>query len=81
MGGVLPLRGAHPQEEVDMRFPIALFAALTPALALAQGASTAADMVVINARIYTVDDNRPMAEALAVRGGRIAFVGSAQCAL
>ena len=35
-----------------------------------------ADLVVINARIYTVDDAHPMASAIAVRGGRIVFVGS-----
>src|SRR2546425_244070 len=40
-----------------------------------------ADLVVTNARIYTSDVNRPVAEALAVRGGRIAFVGSNRGAL
>lgn len=39
------------------------------------------DLVVTNARIYTSDVNRPVAEALAVRGGRIAFVGSNRGAL
>ncbi|HEX2780466.1 MAG TPA: amidohydrolase family protein, partial [Gemmatimonadaceae bacterium] len=37
-----------------------------------------ADMVVVNAKVYTVDDSRPTAEALAVRDGRILFVGSAR---
>ena len=40
-----------------------------------------ADVVVLNARVYTADVNRPVAEAVAVRGGRIAFVGSARGAL
>jgi len=40
-----------------------------------------ADLVVLNARIYTADANRPVAEALAVRAGRIAFVGSTRGAL
>jgi len=40
-----------------------------------------ADLIVTNARIYTSDVNRPVAEALAVRGGRIAFVGSNRGAL
>jgi len=40
-----------------------------------------ADMVVLNARVYTSDVNRPVAEALAVRGSRIAFVGSNRGAL
>jgi predicted amidohydrolase YtcJ len=37
--------------------------------------------VLTNARIYTVDEARPIAQALAVRGGRIAFVGDARGAL
>src|SRR5262245_3466245 len=40
-----------------------------------------ADLVATNARIYTSDVNRPVAAALAVRGGRIAFVGSNRGAL
>jgi predicted amidohydrolase YtcJ len=40
-----------------------------------------ADLVIVNARVYTADVNRPVAEAFAVRGGRIAFVGSARGAL
>jgi predicted amidohydrolase YtcJ len=40
-----------------------------------------ADLVVTNARVYTSDVNRPAAEALAVRGGRILFVGSNRGAL
>jgi len=40
-----------------------------------------ADLVVTNARVYTSDVNRPVAEALVVRGGRIAFVGSNRGAL
>src|SRR3954463_856969 len=35
-----------------------------------------ADLIVTNARIYTVDDNHPFVQALAVRGGRVQFVGS-----
>ena len=40
-----------------------------------------ADLIVTNARIYTVDDSRPVVEAFAVRGGRVAFVGDARGAL
>ncbi|MGH7569152.1 MAG: amidohydrolase [Gemmatimonadales bacterium] len=43
-----------------------------------QRVEPAADLVVTNARIYTADGTRPLAEALAVREGRIAFVGSAR---
>lgn len=35
-----------------------------------------ADLIVVNARVYTADDARPLAEAFAVRDGQIAFVGS-----
>lgn len=34
-----------------------------------------ADLVITGARIYTVDPNRPTAEAVAVRGGKVVFVG------
>jgi predicted amidohydrolase YtcJ len=40
-----------------------------------------ADMVVLNARIYTSDADRPVAQAMAVRAGRVAFVGSERGAL
>src|SRR5436853_4231520 len=35
-----------------------------------------ADMVVRYARVYTVDEKQPWAEAVAVRGDRIVWVGS-----
>ncbi len=35
-----------------------------------------ADTVFINGNIYTVNDRQPRAEAIAVKGGRIVFVGS-----
>ncbi|MCV0397791.1 MAG: amidohydrolase [Rhizobiaceae bacterium] len=34
-----------------------------------------ADLIVINGRVLTMDDERPRAEAVAVRGGRIVAVG------
>jgi len=48
-------------------------AALAPAVI---GAQAPADLVLVNGKIYTVDNARPVASALAVRGGRILFVGS-----
>ncbi|AMW06521.1 hypothetical protein GEMMAAP_03380 [Gemmatimonas phototrophica] len=39
---------------------------------------TPADLIVTNARVYTVDDSRPLVEAFAVRNGRIVFTGSAR---
>ena len=47
--------------------------ALAPAALEAQGS---ADLVLTNGTIYTVDNARPHASALAVRGGRVLFVGS-----
>jgi len=46
---------------------------LAPAVIEAQGS---ADLVLTNGRIYTVDNARPEASALAVRAGRVEFVGS-----
>ncbi len=40
-----------------------------------------ADLIVTNARVYTVDDSRPFVSALAVRDGRVQFVGSSREAL
>jgi predicted amidohydrolase YtcJ len=57
-----------------MRLPIIALAALLAAPLAAQPA----DLVVVNARVYTADDARPLADAFAVRGGRIAFVGSSR---
>ena len=54
------------------------FAALFLAarIGAAQTPAPAADLIVQNARIYTVDDGRPMAEAMAIRSGRVVFAGS-----
>jgi predicted amidohydrolase YtcJ len=59
-------------------FPLLFGASLG---AQSQSAASSADLVVTNARIYTVDDGRPLAEAMAIRGGRILFVGSQRGAL
>jgi len=48
-------------------------AALAP---VALGAQMRADLVLVNGKIYTVDNARPLASALAVRGGKVMFVGS-----
>ena len=34
-----------------------------------------ADLVVTNGRIYTADGSRPVVDAMAIRGGRVVFVG------
>jgi len=58
---------------------VALALALCSAPLAAQQPS--ADLIITNARIYTVDDSRPVVAALAVRAGRIAFAGDARGAL
>lgn len=35
-----------------------------------------ADLIVVNARVYTVDDGHPMVQAFAVKNGRFLFAGS-----
>ena len=63
-----------------MSAAIALPFAFLPAVTLpAQQAPV--DLVVTNARIYTADATRPLAAALAVKDGRITFVGSERGAL
>jgi hypothetical protein len=61
-------------------------AALLPLLAAAPLAAQApqvqpADLIVTGAHVYTSDAARPLAQAFAVRGDRVAFVGSAREAL
>ncbi len=52
-------------------------ALLAAACSPAPPAQEPADLVVTNARVVTVDDERPEAEAVAMRGDRIVAVGSA----
>ncbi|MEW6319546.1 MAG: amidohydrolase [Acidobacteriota bacterium] len=52
-------------------------AAQSPAPAAARGVAIEPDEVVVNARVYTVDDAQPRAEAFAVKDGRFLAVGSA----
>jgi predicted amidohydrolase YtcJ len=75
-----------PSRHALIAVVIAALAALGASVANAQGsapstATAPADLIVYNARIYTVDEGRPVAEAMAVRGGRVAFVGSERGAL
>lgn len=65
---------------------LALGSLAKPAEAQAVGSTVSAnaqpaDLIVINARVYTADDTRPMVEAFAARNGRIVFVGSEREAL
>jgi predicted amidohydrolase YtcJ len=58
------------------RSPLLLLATLTVSVAHAQRRPDAADLIVTNARVYTVDDARPLVEAFAVTGGKVVFTGS-----
>ena len=60
--------------EVDMRITLSLIV-VSAALAGAQ-APDPADFIIHNAKIYTVNTKQPRAEAIAIRGVRIAAVGS-----
>ncbi|MCU0622744.1 MAG: amidohydrolase [Gemmatimonadaceae bacterium] len=63
-------------------FAAASFAAACRAAPLAaQPAPAVADLIVTNARIHTVDEARPRAEALVVKDGRVLFVGPSRFAL
>ncbi|MEP6733388.1 MAG: amidohydrolase [bacterium] len=59
-----------------MQMPRLAFLALIVAAPLAAQSARSADLIVTNARIYTVDDTRPVVAAMAIRDGRIAFTGS-----
>ena len=53
--------------------PVSL--SLAACAAVQQPAAPAADWVLTNGRIYTVDEAQPWAEAVAIRNGKIVHVG------
>ena len=59
------------------RFALGL-ALVTLATLPVRMAAQAADLIITNARIYTVDQNRPLAEAMAIRAGRVVATGPAR---
>lgn len=61
--------------------PALLLAVAAVPLLAQRSTPPSADLVVTNAKIYTVDDNHPFVSAMAVRDGRIQFVGSEREAL
>ena len=56
---------------------IALSASILTLARSATGSEAAADLLVTDAKIYTEDARHSIVEALAVRGGKIVYVGSA----
>jgi predicted amidohydrolase YtcJ len=60
------------------KLPFTLVALLCAALPLSTSAHPTADLVITDARIYTADAARSMAEAIAVRADKIVFVGRSE---
>lgn len=66
-----------------MRIAAPILALALIANALASGSvvtSEPADVLFINGNVYTVNDRQPRGQAIAVKGGRIIFVGSDKAA-
>lgn len=61
--------------------PLLWAMAALPSSLPSQQPAQPADLVVLHARIYTADRARPVAAAMAVRDGRVLFVGSERGAL
>jgi predicted amidohydrolase YtcJ len=40
--------------------------------------SSSTDKILLNGNLYTVNDGQPQAEAIAIKGDRILFVGSGE---
>ncbi|MBV8682544.1 MAG: amidohydrolase [Caulobacteraceae bacterium] len=68
------MRSRHTRRGFLSAASAGLAAASPLSRALAQ--STAPELVAINARVWTVDDGRPQAQAFAVKNGRFLAVGS-----
>ena len=62
------------------RFALAALLLAAPLVAQTS-AQRPADLIVTNARIYTVDDARPAVAAMAVRDGKVLFTGSVREAM
>ena len=65
-----------PNAKSRMKIGNVLFACCISALPLGAQPARTADLILVNARVYTVDDNRPVVSAFAVKDGRILFAGS-----
>ena len=59
-----------------MRYFFACLGILYSSIAIGQGRFGSADTILLNGNIVTMDERNPRAQALAVKGGRILFVGS-----
>jgi predicted amidohydrolase YtcJ len=71
-----PVKSRHSRREF-MGFLVSGPAALAPLASAAFAADSAdPDLIVFNAKVYTVDEQMPRAEAFAVKAGRFMAVGS-----
>ena len=61
---------------VVTRSGVAAASPLDSAIQPTAGAGTEADLIVVNARVYTIERGQPRAEAFAVKNGRFIAVGS-----
>ena len=70
-------RGPHKSRFTNCAFWLAgaLAWLAVPPCSLAQARASAADIVIVNARVYTVNADRPWAEGVAIRGEKILAVG------
>src|SRR6185436_8116720 len=55
---------------------VVALALITAALGFGSGVADQADVLFINGNVYTVNERQPRAEAIAVKGAKIIFVGS-----
>src|SRR5436190_12397076 len=65
----------------SLKLALALFGISLAAASGQRPAPPPADLIVTHAKIYTVDDSHPFVSAMAVRDGRVQFVGSEREAL
>jgi predicted amidohydrolase YtcJ len=70
------LAGAAALPRLARGTPAPVWRPALPAPMQQRGAGVEADLIVVNARVITVDPARPRAEAFAVKDGRILAVGS-----
>jgi predicted amidohydrolase YtcJ len=66
------------ESTVEMKSSIRLAVVLLFARLAVQAQSPTADLVILNARVFTGSSAQPWAEALSIRGDRIAAVGSTE---
>jgi predicted amidohydrolase YtcJ len=62
----------------NLNLPVTVFAVLLLSACQNETNSTEAELVLTNAYVYTVDGNRSIAEAVAIKDNQIAFVGSSE---